>query len=79
VKLILRQGLLIVGIGIAIGLVCALAAGRVVGQFLVGVGAADPVTFVSVSLILASVALFACWIPARRAMRVDPAVALRHE
>jgi putative ABC transport system permease protein len=79
VKLILRQGLLIVGIGIAIGLVCALAAGRVVGQFLVGVGAADPLTFVSVSLILASVALFACWIPARRAMRVDPAVALRHE
>jgi putative ABC transport system permease protein len=79
VGLILRQGLLIVGIGIAIGLVCALAAGRVVGQFLVGVGAADPVTFVSVSLILASVALFACWIPALRAMRVDPAVALRHE
>ncbi len=79
VKLILRQGLLIVGIGIGVGLVCALAAGRVVTQFLVGVGGSDPVTFISVSVILTAVALFACWVPARRAMRVDPAIALRHE
>jgi predicted permease len=79
VKLVLRQGLGIVSIGLGIGLLAALAAGRVVGRFLVGVSAADPVTFISVSLVLAGVALFACWIPARRAMRVDPAVALRHE
>jgi putative ABC transport system permease protein len=57
----------------------ALAAGRVVGQFLVGVGAADPITFITVSIMLAAVSLFACWIPARRATRVDPAIALRHE
>jgi predicted permease len=79
VKLVLKQGLHVVSIGIGIGLLCALAAGRVVGQFLVGVGAADPLTFISVSLILAAVSLFACWIPARRAVRVDPAVALRHD
>ncbi len=79
VKLVLKQGLYIVSIGIAIGVLAALAAGRVVGQFLVGVGAADPITFITVSIMLAAVSLFACWIPARRATRVDPAIALRHE
>ena len=78
-KLMLKQGMYIVSIGIGVGLVFALAAGKVVGQFLVGVGGTDPITFISVSLILAAVSIFACWIPARRAMRVDPAVALRHE
>jgi predicted permease len=77
--LVLRQGLLIVSIGLAVGLLLATVAGRVVGQFLVGVGGTDPLSFALVSVVLAAVALFACWIPARRAMRVDPAIALRHE
>lgn len=78
-RLVFRQGLVITAIGIVVGLLLATAVGRVVGQFLVGVAGTDPISFASVSLILAGVALFACWIPARRAMRVDPAIALRHE
>lgn len=78
-RLVFRQGLFITGIGIVVGLLLATAVGRVVGQFLVGVAGTDPLSFVSVSAVLAAVALFACWIPARRAMRVDPAIALRHE
>ena len=77
-KLIFGHGLVIVGIGLAIGLVAALAASRLMGQFLV-VSATDPITYISVSALLALVALLACYIPARRAMRVDPMVALRYE
>jgi predicted permease len=74
-----RQGLAIIGTGLSIGLVTALAAGRLVGEFLVGIGPTDPVTYITVSMLLSSVALAACYIPARRAMHIEPTVALRYE
>jgi predicted permease len=78
-RLVLGEGLFVVGIGIAIGLLLALAATRVVAGFLYGVGATDPVTFVGVPLVLGAVALAASLVPARRATKVDPMVALRYE
>ena len=77
-RMVFREGLLIVGIGLVVGIAGALAAGKVVGSFLT-VSARDPVTYVIVTAILMIVALSACFIPARRAMRVDPMVALRYE
>jgi putative ABC transport system permease protein len=78
-KMIFREGLFIVGIGLAVGLAGALALGRVLGRFFVDVSGTDPFTYAAVSLVLLSVALAACYIPAQRAMRVDPMVALRYE
>jgi putative ABC transport system permease protein len=78
-KIILRQGLGVVGVGLALGLVIALAGTRVMSSLFVGVKPSDPVTFVVVVLLLTGIALFACWIPARRATRIDPLVALRYE
>jgi ABC-type antimicrobial peptide transport system permease subunit len=77
-KMIFREGLLIVGVGLVVGIAGALAAGKVVGSFLT-VSAQDPVTYAIVTAILLIVALSACFIPARRAMRVDPMAALRYE
>jgi len=77
-KMVFGQGLIIVAIGLAVGLAAALAASRLMGQFL-AVSATDPITYISVSALLALVALLACYIPARRAMQVDPMVALRYE
>jgi predicted permease len=77
-KMVFREGLLIIGIGLVVGIAGALAAGQVVGTFLT-VSARDPVTYAIVTAILLIVALSACFIPARRAMRVDPMVALRYE
>ncbi|MGE5205352.1 MAG: ABC transporter permease, partial [Chlamydiota bacterium] len=77
-RMILRQGFAIVALGLVVGVAAALAAARVVGTFLT-VSPTDPVTYVSVSVLLALVALAACIIPARRAMRVDPMVALHYE
>jgi predicted permease len=77
--MISRQGLAIVGVGLALGLLIAVGVGRLVDEFLVGVGPTDPLTYISVSLLLSFVALAACYIPARRATRVDPLVALRYE
>jgi predicted permease len=77
-KMIFRQGFAIVAIGLGIGIVLALGAAKVVGNFLT-VSATDPLTYITVSLVLAAVALLACYIPARRAMRVDPMEALRYE
>jgi len=77
--LILRQGLIIVGIGLLAGCVAAFAVARLAANLLVGVSPSDPLTYVGVIAVLVSVALLACYIPARRAMRVDPMVALRHE
>jgi len=66
-------------LGVAIGLACALLATRWMASFLFTVKPADPLTFVTVVLVLAAAALMACYFPARRAMRVDPMVALRYE
>ena len=74
-----RQGLAIIGTGLAIGLLTAIAAGRLVGEFLVGIGPTDPVTYIAVSMLLSAIALAACYIPARRAMHIEPTVALRYE
>ncbi|HEY6306221.1 MAG TPA: ABC transporter permease [Candidatus Angelobacter sp.] len=79
VKAIFRQGLIIVGCGIVLGVLAAAAIAKLVGSFLVGVSAIDPVTYLGVSLLLAAIALLASFIPARRASRVDPVIALRHE
>jgi putative ABC transport system permease protein len=65
--------------GLALGLTGALVATRALSSLLYGVGSADAVTFTAVSLVLMIVALFASYLPARRAMRVDPIVALRYE
>lgn len=77
--LVLRQGGLLVGAGMVVGLAVALGLGHAAANFLVGVGGADPLTFVSVTAVLAAAAFVACLLPARRATTVDPAVALREE
>ena len=77
--LILGRGVWLALIGIAIGVAGALALTRFLSSLLFGVGANDPVTFTGVALLLLGVALAACYIPAWRAMKVDPMVALRYE
>jgi putative ABC transport system permease protein len=66
-------------IRVGLGLIEVLLLGRLVKSLLFGVQPTDPVTFLSAAVLLTLVALAACWIPARRAMRVDPIVVLRHE
>ena len=78
-RLVVGQGMRSTLIGIAVGLVAALAFSRVLVSFLYGISDKDPLTFIGVSVLLVLVALLACYIPARRATRVDPMVALRHE
>jgi predicted permease len=78
-SLVLRQGVFLVIGGVLVGLVGAAALTRVLSRFLLLASATDPLTFAAVTLLLAVIALAACYVPARRAMRVDPMVALRHE
>ena len=78
-RLVLGQGARLILLGLAIGLAASFAITRVLAGMLFGVTPTDPLTFVAVSLLLASVALLACYIPARRATKVDPLVALRYE
>ncbi|MGB7282097.1 MAG: ABC transporter permease [Candidatus Acidiferrum sp.] len=78
-KMVLRQGLGVVGIGLTLGLVVSLAGTRVMSSLFIGIRPTDPLTFIVVVLLLIAIALFACWIPAFRATRIDPLVALRYE
>ena len=78
-RMILRQGLVVTAVGVAVGALLAGAIGRLARSFLSGVSATDPLTYLCASALLAAVVLTACCIPARRATRVDPMVALRYE
>ena len=77
--MVLHQGLGLAVVGAAVGLVCSLIVSHLMASLLYGVRPTDPLTFVGVALVFISVALFACYIPARRAMKLDPMIALRCE
>jgi putative ABC transport system permease protein len=77
--MIVRQAMTLAAIGIGIGLAAAFGLTRLLTNLLYNVKPTDPVIFASVAVLLAAVALFASYIPARRALRIDPALALRHE
>jgi len=78
-RLVVRQGMMPAALGVGAGLVLAPALTLLVRRMLVGVSPHDPLTFVTVAVLLLAVALAACWLPARRAARVDPMIALRTE
>jgi putative ABC transport system permease protein len=78
-RLVLRQAMIMVGIGIVLGLTLAVGCGPLFRHFVYGVAPHDPLTILVAATVLAVIALLACWIPARRAIGVDPMVALRHE
>src|SRR5207244_4317608 len=77
--LVLQNGLKLAGAGIVLGLIGAMVLSRLLRSLLFAVGPSDPITFAAVPLLLVSVALAACFLPARRAANVDPMEALRHE
>jgi putative ABC transport system permease protein len=78
-RLILRQGLMLVASGMALGMLAAIALTQVIRSFLWGITPTDPVTFAIVSAALTALALIACYVPARRALKIDPIIALRIE
>jgi putative ABC transport system permease protein len=77
--LVLKQGLALTIVGVVLGLAAAFALTRLLSGLLFGVAAVDVTTFASISLLLVIVSLLACYLPARRAMRIDPLSALRYE
>ena len=79
ISLVVGQGLRLVAVGIAIGLIGAIALTRLMASLLFNVQATDPVTFIGITALLVAVSLFACFVPARRAMQADPITALRHD
>jgi putative ABC transport system permease protein len=78
-RMVLRQSAVVVGVGLTLGLALSFAGTRAIASLIVGVQPTDAATFVTVVILLAVIALVACWIPARRATRVSPLVALRYE
>jgi len=78
-RMVLSQSVVVVGVGLAVGLAAAFAGTRAIASLIVGVRPTDATTFVTVVILLAAIALVACWIPARRATQVNPLVALRYE
>jgi putative ABC transport system permease protein len=78
-RLVVGQAMTLVGISLVLGLAGAFAATRLLNSLLYGIGASDPVTFIAIMLLVSLVAFLAAWLPARRATRVDPIIALRAE
>jgi len=78
-RLVMRQGGRLAGVGVALGIAAAFGMMRLMSSMLYGVSAEDPLTFAGVAIFLMAVALAACYLPARRATRVDPMIALRYE
>ncbi len=76
-KMVLKQGVIITATGMVLGLICAIGLSGVVASMLYGVSATDPSTFLFIALLLAAVSLAACYLPAQRATKVDPVVAIR--
>jgi putative ABC transport system permease protein len=78
-RMVLKDGARMTLAGIALGLVGALGLTRLMGSMLYGIKPTDPLTFISLAAVLAAIAMLACYVPARRAMKVDPMEALRHQ
>jgi len=78
-RLIVGQGLKVVALGVAVGVIAAIALARVMTSLLFGITATDPLTYAGVALLLVLVALLACFVPAQRAAKIDPMIALRAE
>jgi putative ABC transport system permease protein len=79
IRLVLARGAQVIGAGIVTGLVAAMGLSRLMARMLYGVTATDPTTFVTVPLVLMAVAIAACYLPARRATKIDPIITLRYE